>query len=590
MRRGFYLKQPGPAWRWLSALMVTVALVAGPMQLVSLAQPALSQPPLAQSLVPPPVMVAQQVLASPEPTTAKPDTTKQPAEDSGAWVMLDGRRVIEIESAAGAQNPKDVARRITGHLERLVRNPGFRADRIVVRDQDPYATVGLLASDGKFLPGLAVDDRAAKQAGLSRQALAERYRDQIRTAVRDYRTRNSQRSWIVGTLLAVLVLAVYVVWVRWQQRLHRRLLLWLSRRSVELAPRLKLGDQTLVSQAQTIGISRLLLNTVHWGLLLLISWLLIPLLLGFFPPTQAMAAGLRGQLLSWFMQVVEAVLSLVPNLLWIGFIGVGTALMVRLSNFLFGALRRGRLKISWFYREWAIPTCRIANTFIVLAGLLFAFPYIPGSDSRAFQGAGLLFGVLAALGSSAVATNVISGLMLIYTRAFLEGDRVEINGVIGLVQERALLVTRIRTPRNELVSIPNAAVITSSVVNYSFSRREIRKPVAICTTVTIGYDVPWRQVHELMISAAKSVEGISREEEPFVLQTSLNDFNISYELTASIRDAKKYRETLSALLGAIQDQFADAKIEILSPGYHAMRNGNPSTLPPPWSPQDNATT
>ncbi|MBE9155066.1 mechanosensitive ion channel family protein [Cyanobium sp. LEGE 06113] len=560
--------------------MLAVLLAIGPMHQVSLAQPALQ--PLA----------SQQLTAQAKQDTAKPDTKSaatDPADDAGAWVMLDGRRVIEIKSAAGAQNPKDVARRITGQLQRLVRDPRFRADRIVVRDQDPYATVGLLASDGKFLPGLAVDDRAAKQAGLSRQALAERYRDQIRTAVRDYRVRNSRRSWIVGTLLAMLVLGVYVLWVRWQQRLHRRLLRWLSRRSVALAPRLKLGEQTLVTPAQTIVTTRLLLNTAHWGALLLISWLLIPLLLSFFPPTQAMAEGLRGQLLTWFMQVVRAVLSLVPNFFWMGFIAVCTALMVRLSNFLFGALRRGRLKISWFYREWAIPTRRIANTFIVLAGLLFAFPYIPGSDSRAFQGAGLLFGVLAALGSSAAATNVISGLMLIYTRAFLEGDRVEINGVIGLVQERALLVTRIRTPRNELVSIPNAAVITSSVVNYSFSRREIRKPVAVCTTVTIGYDVPWRQVHELMISAAKSVEGISREAEPFVLQTSLNDFNISYELTASIRDSKKYRETLSELLGAIQDQFADAKIEILSPGYHAMRNGNPSTLPPPLTPQDNAT-
>ncbi|MFQ6537895.1 MULTISPECIES: mechanosensitive ion channel family protein [Aphanothece] len=216
----------------------------------------------------------------------------------------------------------------------------------------------------------------------------------------------------------------------------------------------------------------------------------------------------------------------------------------------------------------------------MLIGVVFAFPYIPGSDSKVFQGAGLLFGVLAALGSSAVATNIISGLMLIYTRAFLEGDRVEINGVVGLVQERALLVTRIRTPRNELVSIPNAAVIAASVVNYSFSRREIRKPVALSTTITIGYDVPWRQVHALLLAAAESVEGISDEVDPFVLQTSLNDFHISYELTAGVRDAKKYRETLSDLLAAIQDQFAAAKVEILSPGYHAIRNGNPSTLPP----------
>ena len=196
-----------------------------------------------------------------------------------------------------------------------------------------------------------------------------------------------------------------------------------------------------------------------------------------------------------------------------------------------------------------------------------------------FQGAGLFIGALAALGSSAVASNIISGLMLIYTRAFRKGDRVEINGVVGVVQDRALLVTRVQTPRNELVSIPNATVIGASVVNFSFSRREIRQPVALATTITIGYDVPWRQVHELMLGAARSVAGITDEIAPFVLQTSLNDFHISYELTAFVRAPDSYRQTLSEVLAALQDQFAAADVEILSPGYHAIRNGNASTVP-----------
>ena len=136
------------------------------------------------------------------------------------------------------------------------------------------------------------------------------------------------------------------------------------------------------------------------------------------------------------------------------------------------------------------------------SGLVICYPYIPGSTSKAFQGAGLFVGLLAALGSSAVATNVISGVMLIYTRGFNDGDRVEINGVLGVVQERSLLVTRIRTPRNELVSLPNASVISSPIVNYSLAEREIQQPLALATTVTIGYDVPWRQVHGLLLAAA----------------------------------------------------------------------------------------
>ena len=189
-------------------------------------------------------------------------------------------------------------------------------------------------------------------------------------------------------------------------------------------------------------------------------------------------------------------------------------------------------------------------------------------------------GVLAALGSSAVAANLIGGLMLTYTRAYQEGDRVSINGTVGIVHDSALLVTRLRTPRNEVVSIPNATVLGASIINYSLARREIAQPVVIATTVTIGYDVPWRQVHRLMLDAASATAGISQEMPPFVLQTSLNDFHISYELSAYVEDVDTYRSTLSDLLGAIQDQFAGAGVEILSPGYHAMRNGNGSTVPP----------
>jgi small-conductance mechanosensitive channel len=253
----------------------------------------------------------------------------------------------------------------------------------------------------------------------------------------------------------------------------------------------------------------------------------------------------------------------------------------------FAAIERGQLVFPGFYREWALPTGRLVSGAILLAGLVTAYPYIPGSGSRAFQGAGLFVGLLAALGSSAVATNVISGLMLIYTRAFQEGDRIEINGVLGVVQDRDLLVTRIVTPRHEVVSLPNASVIASPILNYSFSLREGAQPVAVATTVTIGYDVPWRQVHSLLLAAARSVAGIATEPAAYVLQTSLNDFHISYELNVSVANVLCYRETLSDLLGAIQDQFAAADVEILSPAYHAIRNGNPSTVPA-WPPREGA--
>jgi small-conductance mechanosensitive channel len=499
-------------------------------------------------------------------------------------IRLEGKPVLEIRRAPAAQQLDSYVKRAEVRLQQLAEDRTVDPARLVVRDDPPYSLVGLQGLNGRFNPEMGVDERSAACVGVSREQLALRYRDQMRAAIEEYRSRHSLGAWLKGTALAALVLGIYLLWLRMQGRLNNALRQRIGQHEQVVLQRLgRVGLRGVVAGDQVRGLLQGLRQLVHWGLVALISYLLIPLLLGLFPPTQTIAAGLRGQLKDLVNAFLSGVVQAIPNLLSIGVILAITVLVIRASNAWFHALDRGRVRLPGFYQEWALPTARLAAILLILAGLAAAFPYIPGSGSRVFQGAGLLVGVLAALGSSAIASNIISGLMLIYTRAFREGDRVEINGVIGVVQERALLVTRLQTPRNELVSIPNATVIGASVVNFSFSRREIRQPVALATTITIGYDVPWRQVHALMLSAARSVAGITDEVEPFVLQTSLNDFHISYELNAFVRDAATYRQTLSEVLAAIQDQFTAAGVEILSPGYHAIRNGNRSTLPPPPS-------
>jgi small-conductance mechanosensitive channel len=531
------------------------------------------------------------------PTTAEPSPQVDPlgspetapqnsatCAPTPSWVTLDGFRVLEVRAVPGAQSIDDYALRASRHLKKLAGDGRVQPGQLVLKDQSPYTFIGL-QRDGAFAPAMAVDDRAAACFGITRQQLAARYRDALRAGILRYRERNTLQNWLQGTALALLVLGIYVLWVRGQQLLNRRLRSrFASKQGFYLSGKVPYLNELLnISQVRS-GL-QVMRRIVHWSLLLLVSYLLIPLLLGLFPPTQLIAEGLRGQILAVVRTALSGVLAQIPNLASIAVILGFTVLAIRLSNAGFRALNAGQLRIPGFYPEWALPTARLAALFITLIGLALAYPYVPGSNSKAFQGAGLLLGVLAALGSSAIATNIISGLMLIYTRAFRLGDRVDINGTVGIVQERALLVTRVRTPRNELVSIPNATVIGASIVNFSFSRREIQQPVAIATTITIGYDVPWRKVHALMLAAAGSMEGISDEVEPYVIQTSLNDFHISYELTVFVKDAGRYRETLSEMLAALQDQFAAADVEILSPGYHAIRNGNASTVPKPSPPE-----
>jgi small-conductance mechanosensitive channel len=505
---------------------------------------------------------------------------KQGCAATPGFVSLDGRKVLEIRRAPAAQQVENYVRRGNARLLELAKDQSFVPSQIVLREEPPYSVIGILEQDGRFVPVMGVDDRVAACFDLTRQDLAARYRDQLRAAISDYRSSRTLTTWLTGTALAALVLGVYILWLRGQGMVNERV-----RRRIAERPRFilqhlsRLGLSGFVEVDQVRELMQRLRQVVHWSLIALISYLLIPLLLGLFPPTRGISEGLRGQIGDLVVGFLNGVVKAIPNLLSILVILGITILVIRASNAWFQAINSGRVRIPGFYQEWALPTARLAAILFSLAGLAAAFPYIPGSDSRVFQGAGLFLGVLAALGSSAIATNILSGLMLIYTRAFREGDRVEVNGVVGVVQDRALLVTRLQTPRNELVSIPNATVIGASVVNYSFSRREIQQPVALATTITIGYDVPWRQVHELMLAAARSVEGITDEIQPFVLQTSLNDFHISYELTAYVRNPGTYRQTLSDVLAALQDQFAKADVEILSPGYHAIRKGDASTVP-----------
>lgn len=523
-------------------------------------------------------------LAGGRPARAAADSAPEaPKSDCAAtpqFITLDGRPVLEVRRAPAAQSVGGYVRRASVRLQELAEDRRFAPSRLVVREEGPYMLIGVEKPDGRFMPEMGVDQPMASCFGLTPEQLAIRYRDNLRAAITAYRGNHSLSSWLRGTGLAALVLGIYILWLRGQGILNERIREQIAHRQSFVLQRLsRLGLSGFVEPDQVRDLMQRGRQLIHWSLILLISYLLIPLLLGLFPPTQAIAEGLRGQIRDLLLSFLGGVVQAIPNLLSIAVILAITIVVVRASNSWFQAVDRGRVRIPGFYQEWALPTARLVAILLCMAGLAAAFPYIPGSDSKVFQGAGLFIGALAALGSSAVASNIISGLMLIYTRAFREGDRVEINGVVGVVQDRALLVTRLQTPRNELVSIPNASVIGASVVNYSFSRREIRQPVAIATTITIGYDVPWRKVHELMLAAAGSVAGLSDEIEPFVLQTSLNDFHISYELTAFVRDPATYRQTLSEVLAALQDAFAAADVEILSPGYHAIRNGNRSTVP-----------
>jgi small-conductance mechanosensitive channel len=236
---------------------------------------------------------------------------------------------------------------------------------------------------------------------------------------------------------------------------------------------------------------------------------------------------------------------------------------------LFLAIETGAIKIKGFYADWAEPTYKLVRFLIFALALVAVFPYLPGSKSPAFQTVGVFLGVVFSLGSSSVVANALSGVILTYMRALKVGDRVKIGETFGDVVERTLLVTRVQTIFNEVVTVPNSVLLNGQIVNYSTMAEQGR--LILRANVTIGYDAPWPRVHEALLEAARRTPLVLSDPKPYILQTALNDYNVGYELNAFVREAQRSHFIQSDLHQFIQETFDEAGIEILSPMYNTVR-------------------
>lgn len=296
-----------------------------------------------------------------------------------------------------------------------------------------------------------------------------------------------------------------------------------------------------------------------------------------FPQTKGLAYQIFSYIWNPIKNILVGIVDYIPNLFAILIICFAVKYLVRLVHYLSREVEAGRLKFGGFYPDWAMPTYHIIRFLLYAFMIAMIYPYLPGAKNGVFQGISVFVGLIISLGSSTVIGNVIAGLVITYMRPFKLGDRIQLNDTTGNVIEKTPLVTRIKTPKNEVVTIPNSFIMSSHTVNYSASAREYG--LIIHSEVTIGYDVPWRQVHQLLIEAALNTPGVIDDPRPFVLETSLSDWYPVYQINAYIREADKLAQIYSDLHQNIQDRFNEAGVEIMSPHYMAMRDGNESTIP-----------
>lgn len=334
----------------------------------------------------------------------------------------------------------------------------------------------------------------------------------------------------------------------------------------------------LFSASQLTAFLLVLSRYVRYGLNALLVFIYLTGLFSIFPRTRGTVQSALGSFFQSIEHAWSGLVGYLPSLFILALVVVSTRYGIRLIRFLFKEVEKGSIAFVGFKPEWAMPTYQLVRFLVIALALVLAFPYLPGSSSPAFQGISVFIGLLFSLGSTSVVANVVSGVVLTYTGAFKVGDRVRIADTAGDVIEKGLLVTRIRTIKNEEITVPNSMVIGSHIINYS---GEVHAGGLILhATITLGYDVPWRKVHATLVRAAAQTEGLLVEPKPFVLQTALDDFYVHYEVNAATDQPHAMAATYSCLYQNIQDCCAEDGIEILSPHYGALRDGNRSTMPP----------
>jgi small-conductance mechanosensitive channel len=316
---------------------------------------------------------------------------------------------------------------------------------------------------------------------------------------------------------------------------------------------------------------------------LIIFYLFIPIFFSYFPQTRKFVLEYLDFFVAPFKTIFNGIIAFVPNVIFITITFYVVRYFLKLVRMVFFEIQTGRISFTGFHKDWAQPTFKLSRFLIIVIAVVMVSPYLPGFGSPAFQGLSVFFGILLSLGSTAAIANIVAGAALTYMRPFNVGDRVKIADTMGDVVEKTLLVTRIRTIKNVEVTIPNSMVLGSHMINFSTEAKEGR--LILFTAVTIGYDVPWRQVQELLIGAARATNGIVSEPAPFVLQTSLNDFSVTYELNVYTADAQHLLRIQSELHANIQDKFNEAGVEIMSPTYSALRDGNQATIPEDYLPK-----
>lgn len=491
---------------------------------------------------------------------AKPDEAIAFGDEMSAPVVVDGVTLFKVRGVSSYPAEKR-AKAIAERIVALAADPGFSRTSLTIDDSE--------ASQSKIMAGnvvvINVLNADARQEGVDRITLARSFVMRIGEAVDGWREDR-----LPGTLarhgLIALAASVALVVVLWGGALlFRRLRGLLERRLQQRIHDVQFQGIRIFGAHQIWALLTSLLSFA-WAVTVLIAlYLYLGSVLVLFPWTRDLANKLISLVLDPLRTIAFGLLETIPKLVFLLVLYFLMRYLLKMIKLYFQSIADGRIVLPEFDADWAWPTYRLVRLLLVAFAVIVAYPYIPGSGSEAFKGVSLFIGVIFSLGSSSVIGNVIAGYTMTYRRAFKVGDRVKIGEHLGDVEMVRVLVTYLRTPKNEVVAIPNSSILNGDVVNYSTLARQ--QGLILHTTVGIGYETPWRQVEAMLLQAAERTPGLLREPPPFVRHNSLGDFCVVYEINVYCAEPQLMGLLYTELHRNILDVFNEYGVQIMTPAY-----------------------
>jgi len=478
---------------------------------------------------------------------------------STAPVKFEGKILFYVRGITSLP-AEERARTIAERMKNIAENDSINTASLRIEELPDRSNI---LAGKKFIVSIVDVDAAIER--LDRQLLSEIIKTKIAKAIDSYRYERSSGVMLKNLLFAAGATVLFLILLFLFNRISRRLDELLQARLKSRIEGLETQSYHLIQATQLWPVLRGFIKTIKIIFIAILIFLYLEFVLKSFPLTNPIADELFSLVLAPLDSLAMGFVASLPNIFFLIVLFIVTRYLLKLIKLFFAGVNQGTISFANFDPEWSLPTYKIVRFLIIVLAIVVAYPYIPGSDSDAFKGISVILGIMFSIGSSSFISNIIAGYSLTYRRAFKLGDKIKIDDVFGEVVDMKLYVTRLRSLKNEEIIIPNSSLINSNVINYSSLSKQ--HGLILHTTVGIGYETPWRLVEEMLKSAADRTEGLLKEPPPYVLQKSLGDFAVTYEINAYCDNPNKMMLVYSVLHQNILDVFNENNIQIMTPAY-----------------------